>query len=252
MVLDQENPDIVIAAGDAAAKYPGKCRNFIIFRPDGKSKFWKNVAPEKRSALLTKVLHPEHPAIKYCGVANLTFPGQRQLVPPEQAVVLAVNEYNTPLICKTANGNDQAYVVNLDPAKSDFFLEVAFPVMVYSMALDLTGRTAGTNRNFATGEYLSLPGDATAVVTPAGKTLPGGKPAPLNEPGFYRIDAAGRKPELAAASLRSAAASLLDNSKMQSTAGPVESGMSLSSILLGFAIALLALECVLYHRRKVG
>ncbi len=251
MTLDQENPDVVVASGDAAEKYPGKCRKFVIFNPGGKTKFWKSVSPEK-SALITKVLHPDHPAIKYCGIASLTFPGQKKIVPPEQTVVLAENEHGNPLIYKASAGKDQAFVVNLDPAKSDFFLEVAFPVMVYSMALDLTGRTTEKSRNFATGDIFKVSGNTKNIVTPSKIILPPAKQVCLDETGFYQLEKPDGKPELIAVSLRSPADALLDNSQVKSTAGPVEAGISLSSILLGIAIALLALECVLYHRRKVG
>ena len=69
----------------------------------------------------------------------------------------------------------------------------------------------------------------------------------LERAGFYKF---GDK-ELAAA-LLSPKESLIDNSKIKTTAKAIESGIPLSYYLFTFALLLLILEEILYNYRKVG
>ncbi len=125
---------------------------FIIFNPSGKSDFWKDILPEKKSAALPEVAVPDHPSVKFCNMDNIDFSSAKNIIPPENAVIIVKSVNGIPLLYKTEFSGKKAYVINIDPSESDFFLDVSFPVLLYSMALDLSGHLKEDQPVYASAE----------------------------------------------------------------------------------------------------
>ena len=222
MTLVNDSPEVTILSGKSKADNS----KLIIFNPQDKSPFWKSVE-EKGTPGLVKVKIKEHPAIRFANLDLLEVDGVRNIVPPENALVIAETVDKKTLIYKAVVKDKSAYVINFDPLKANFFLNVNFPVLLCSMVMDLVGRTDVLPSVYRTGTKFD------------GKLL--------ERVGFYKFD----DKELAAA-LLSSRESLIDNSKVNSTAKAIESGIPLSYCLFAFALLLLILEEILYNYRKVG
>jgi len=70
----------------------------------------------------------------------LEIDGIRDIVPPDNALIIAETVDKKALIYKTIIKDKIAYVINFDPLKANFFLNVNFPVLLCSMVMDLLGR----------------------------------------------------------------------------------------------------------------
>jgi len=227
----------------------------IIFRPEGRSVFWKGISGEP-DFVIPRVLLADHPALRFVDLNGITFAGVRKIIPPENAVILVRDSEGIPLLYKTATRNQSAYVVNMDPEESDFFLSIYFPVLIYSMALDLTSLKTDEQLNLEVGELFhagSPPPRNLEITDPKGenRSLSAGEAMAFDWAGFYRI-LGFKKDKFLAVSLRHPAEGLLDNSSVKATVKPIRKGISLTELLLMAALLILILEEVLYHRRKVG
>ena len=218
----ENSPEVAVLSG----KVTVSAERLIIFNPKGKSIFWKS-GKEGEAPGLVKIKLEDHPSVRFVNLNTVEVDGIRDITPPENAVVIAETIGGKALIYKSTVGDKTAYVVNFDPLKANFFLNVNFPVMLCSMLMDLAGRK-----------------ETPPSVYPTGTVLPEGT---LDRVGFYQF---GNKE--AAAALLNARESLIDNSKVKATAKAVESGIPLSYYLFAFALLLAVLEEILYNYRKVG
>jgi von Willebrand factor type A domain/Aerotolerance regulator N-terminal len=222
MTLVNDSPEVTVLSEKAKAK----SSKLIIFNPRGKSAFWKSTG-KKDFPGLVKIKTKGHPAVRFANLDMLEVDGIRDIVPPENALIIAETVDKKALIYKTIIKEKSAYVINFDPLKANFFLNVNFPVLLCSMVMDLVGREEVLPSVYRTGTKVD------------GKIL--------ERVGFYKF---GDK-QLAAA-LLSSSETLIDNSKVKSTAKAIESGIPLSWYLFAFALLLLILEEILYNYRKVG
>jgi len=222
MTLADKSPEVTILSGEAKSE----TSKLIILNPRGKSIFWKSIGKETVPGLVkTKI--KEHPALRFANIDMLEIDGISDITPPENSLIIAESIDKKVLIYKTIVKDKSAYVLNFDPLKADFFLNVNFPVLLCSMVMDLVGREEALPSVYRTGvkvdEHI------------------------LKRVGFYKF---GDK-ELAAA-LLSSRETLIDNSKVKATVKPIESGIPLSWYLFAFALVLFILEEILYNYRKVG
>lgn len=254
MTLTQESPEVIITSGRNIGSQTSCPR--IIFNPTGSSPFWEELgAPCEPSPV--QVLIPDHPAIQFSDVEACAFDGHVLITPPQGAVVLAQTADGVPLIFKSVRDAGSAYVINMDPDRSEFFLSAYFPVMVYSMAKALTGKQSEQPACIRVGSYVNVPppakGQVISVTNPGGERaeLGTGRIGPLRELGFYEVKTT-RGTETLACSLLTPSESLLDNSEVADTTGPLPRGRSPSYFLIAAAILIAAVESMLYHRRRVG
>lgn len=243
-----EEPDIVIASGSV----DGKTSAQIIFKPYGLSSFWKNAGPLIEEAQPAKVLLPDHPGIRFCKLDDTLFKGVKKIDPPDNAVIVASTSDGVPLIYRTETTQGKAWVYNFDPEKSDFFLNLNFPLLVAGATADLSGRESLPPASFKTGSILSEKIAQTAggetVVFPDGTEKSTTDVLPeLSQAGFYQ---AGEK--TFAASLLSSQAAIASEKLPQVKNFTISGGLPWGLIFICLSIALIAAESMLYHRRKAG
>ena len=222
MALVSDSPEVSVLSEKADTKNS----RLIIFNPRGNSVFWKSTG-KKDTPGLVKIKLKEHPAVRFSNLDMIEVDGIRDIVPPDNALIIAETVDKKALIYKAVIKDRSAYVINFDPLKANFFLNVNFPVLLCSMVMDLAGREETPPSVYRTGSVVD---DRT-----------------LKRAGFYKF---GDK-ELAAA-LLSLRETLIDNSKVKDTAKAIESGIPLSYYLFILAILLVILEEILYNYRKVG
>jgi hypothetical protein len=225
-----------------------------VFAPAGNSPFWKQVSGEPFEAAARVVL-PSHPLMKYIDMDGVIVHGVRDIRLPDQAVVLAETDEGAPLIYKTTQQGRSAYVLNFDPAENHFFLHPLFPVMVWSIAHELMGGGLDASSSLPPGSAVVLPSGLSAgtVSLPSGEELlySEGRFGMLEQFGFYRFSGDDGLLDLACSGVP-VVESGLDNSGISGAEVALISAFPLSEWFLGAAVFLLALECTLYHRRKVG
>ncbi len=232
-VPNSKNPDIVIMSGN-----PGgvSSPNLLIFAPNGDSKFWKKTGKPLDDAQPVKTLLPEHPGVRYCKLNDLQLKGVRELTPPDNAIIIAATPGGLPLIYRVKVGNQTAWVCNFDPEQSEFFLNLNFPLLVASVAADLSNRTNTYPATFKTG-----------TVLPERLQKIQGAPVEFTTPGFFRI---GNADFAASLISRKTAVEPVTRDKIKNF--QLKAGLSLSFLLICLAIVLVASESILYHRRKAG
>ena len=223
--------------------------NKIIFAPQGTSPYWQG-EPRPLDNTLPKVLLPEHPAIKFCPLDTLTFDGAQEISAPKNSVILVENEDKTPLLYKTTVEGTNAIVVNMDPAKAQLYFNIYFPVLVYSLSYDLSGRDDMKKSNHLTGDILELP-IVQNLQGPSGELDSEQKLLKLNEVGFYQFTKAGKEEQFAV-SLNNKFESSVFNKLSKSNAKAINSSFPIGDALLIVALILIACEAMLYHRRKLG
>mgnify|MGYP004142152075 FL=1 len=243
-----DNPDIVITSGSTSPHAKAQ----MIFNPTGKSAYWKKTGTELKESKPAKVLLPDHPGIRFCKLDDILFKGVKNLEPADNAVIVASTSDWIPLIyrCETAQG--KAWIYNFDPGKSDFFLNLNFPLLVAAATADLSGRESLPPASFKTGsiltEKLIKQAGSDKIVYPDGseKSIDS-TPVELNRAGFYRIG----KETLAASLLSNQSASPLGKD-IPAKNFVLNAGLPWGLILICLSIALMAAESMLYHRRKAG
>jgi hypothetical protein len=212
---------------------------------------------EPLESAIPRVRVADHPVLRHLDAAGMNFAGARKIIPADGALVLVESDQAVPLLYVVNAGGRSAVVVNMNPVDAEFFYSAWFPVLVYGAATHLAGREESLASTYQPGATIPLPGagdeGSTTIVGPDGKpvTASGRKFGPLEQPGFYQLrNKSGEW--FAAVNLLSPGESLLDNAPVQSSMGPIASGLPPYLILTVTAIVVLILESLLYHRRKVG
>ena len=252
LLLTNTEPDLELFRGNAdSASAP----RLAVFAPAGSSPFWSGISGEPVEAAVRVVL-PSHPLMRYANLDGRVVGGIRQIEPPGQAVVLAETDEGVPLIYKTSQEDRTVYVLNFDPAQNDFFLTPLYPVLVWSLASELMGLEQDHPPSIRAGGVAQMPTDM-----PEGEVRPpegdGFRYAnrhvgPLSQFGFYEVSS-GEKQRVIACSTPPISESNLDNSAVVGISDAARAaGFPLAEWFLVAALLLFALECVLYHRRKVG
>ncbi len=229
--------------------------DFLAFRPAGQSPWWSEVGDEIE-VKLPRATDEDHPVIRHIDVTSIPFVGARRVTLSPAAEILVRAEDDTPLIWRMSQAGKSAVVVNLDPLDSNFYFSAWFPVLVYSSATHLAGRTDELKSTWRTGEVATLPGKDNSTST---LTLPGGETTTLEntrnttmrQTGHYEIQNDAGQWQ-AACSLLSPRETLIDNQKVQANLKPIRRGWSPVAWLTIAAILFVTCESVLFQRRKVG
>ena len=222
MELDNKSPELKVVSGVGDSEVSKQ----LIFNPEGESLFWKSLKGKGQPALV-KIKLNDHPSVKYANLDTLEIDGVKDIVPPDNALIIAETVSGKPLIYKTTIKQQTAYVFNFDPLKANFFLNVNFPVLLCSTVMDLAGRKEALPSVFRTGSTFEN--------------------KILDRIGFYKF-----KDKEVAAALLNDRESNIDNSKLKATAKPVESGIPLAYFLYALALLLVVFEEILYNYRKAG
>ena len=154
---DRQNSQLLIGQKTIPLEPENTGPNLLIFQPDGQSPWWQSLG-EAIEVALPRAIDETHPAIRHIDVTTIPFVGAKQIELPPGADVWVEAEDGTPLIYKTTRSGTSAVVVNLDPLDSDFYFSAWFPVLVYSTARHLAGRSEKIKSTYAAGESASIPG----------------------------------------------------------------------------------------------
>jgi hypothetical protein len=247
----EENAQFVLGKGTAP-----DAPMAVIFQPTGTSTWWKSVG-EPVEVGAARVKTADHPVLRHLEATGINYTGARQIEPADGALVLVESETSVPLIYTMNANGKSALVVNLDPVAAEFYFSAWFPVLIHGAATHMAGREESLLATYASGSTIPLPGsretDVTNLEGPAGDdvAVTGKRSAALVKPGFYTLRNPGGEWQ-AAVSLLAAPESLLDNSALQSNLRPIAQGMPPYLLLTLLGVAVLVVESLLYHRRKVG
>lgn len=250
-------PDSDASLGSTQVDSNDRRRDLLIFQPEGKSPWWET-AGEEVIVTVPRAVDESHPVVRHLNVSAMSFIGARRLTVPAGAEVLVVAEDDTPLIYRVSRAGQNAVIVNMNPVAADFFLSAMFPVVVYSSATHLAGRSEAIPSTLPTGEYAKIPGAGirspeSKMVDPAGKesttrsTLLG----PMMMVGHYEVDNDGGNWTLGC-SLIDLGETLVNNDQIKDTSLPINKGFSPASWLTLLALLVIVAESILYQRRKVG
>ena len=224
----------------------------LIFKPQGESIFWNSLSPVETNQLVKSTEEPDA-VLRYCDLEGLSFTGVQEIELKENARVLLESMDGLPLIVQSFEQGRSAYILNFDPEESNLFLNIQFPVLLYSLIRDsYYHNKADLRRNYVVGERLNLENSSqwqSPLKTPL--NLNESKELQLTEAGFYEVT-------FKDGSKQKYSVSLLN--KTESQIKKVIEGAQVTQIrnyplrtyLLIFAIVLFVLESMLYHRRKIG
>ncbi|MDF7800295.1 BatA domain-containing protein [Pontiellaceae bacterium B1224] len=251
LMLTDENPALTLYRGEVDA---ASTERLAVFAPTGASAFWQSVSGEPTEAT-ARVLLPEHPLARYADLDGMVFNGVRDIVPPEQSIVVVETDDGTPLVYKTSSDGSTAYVFNFDPALNHFFLHPLFPVLIWSTAAELMNLEDAPYSMLPAGAVAELPAgfEVGEVSTPDGEVIAfsGGRFGPLERFGFYEVTSGTNRLTVACGGAPVAESGMAATIEVEDVA-VVTGGFPLSDWFLAAALLLMALECALYHRRKVG
>lgn len=249
----QGNADVVLTNGAIP-----QADRAIIFGLQESSSWCGQVGPEI-SDVLAKVKIEDHPMLADCDIDSIPFMGAREVTLPEDSLVIVETSTRVPLIYRVRRGRRMALVINMDPVESEFYYSAWFPVLVYNGARHLMGRQETWPSACSVGDSISIPevpyGSEMTTVTIADSEasvhMSGVSYGPIRKAGFHTLENAAGQWSVGV-NLFASTETLLDNRNAIDTSLPLNRGLPLSLILAIIALLLLLIECVLYHRRKVG
>jgi hypothetical protein len=232
--------DLTIATGAA----PDDGRS-LVFAPTGDSPFWSSPG-EEVEVLAVESKIKSHPLIRNLDLESLRFEGARRIEPAAGSLILAASESGVPLVWKSQVDRRTAVVVNLDPARGDFFLSPWFPAMLHDAAFHLAERERPLLSVYPTGTRLVMNG----AFTDPGETITRDE-IRIERRGRHRFEHAGQSAPFGGA-LLDPYESRLDGSGPVANAGDIARGQPFAFWLIIIALTVLTAESLLYHRRKAG
>ncbi len=249
----EANADVVLTNG----LIPQANRAIILGIPENAG--WCGRAGPEVDDVLARIRIEDHPILADCDIDSIPFLGAREITPPACSLVIAETAAHVPLIYRVRQGARSALVVNMDPIESEFFYSAWFPVLVYNGARHLMGRQQTLPAACAVGDSVPIPTSSYGAETTTVTIDDGAEPIQLNGSTYGPIRRAGLHTLQntsgqwsVGANLFAASETLLDNHDAIDTSMPLNRGWPLSLILALIAAWLLLIECILYHRRKVG
>ena len=251
LTLVQDKADVVLANESAP-----EGDKLLLFHPKGAAPWWKDVG-EVVEVAAPRVMVKNHPALRYLDVTSMPFVGARQLTAPPGVEILVADDHGLPLIYTTRHDSRTAIVVNMDPVAAEFYFSAWFPVLVHSAATYLAGRENLLLATYHPGDLVPIPSasDDTAstwAAAPEESQEIRGKWLTLDDRLGYSELSNSAGQWFVGASLLAPSETLLDNKAAESTGEALSRGRSPTQWLTLLAIAILATESLLYHRRKVG
>ena len=231
----------------------------IIFNPSGESDCWILTGNSLNGdEIVPRVIDKDHAAFRYYDPTVIPFYGAKELILPKDGQPLLETDTGVALIWRVNRPDKDIIVVNIDPSQGEFYYSPFFPVMVYRMALSLASREKITTSTCSTNqlipEHIRKTTDPITMTNPLFYTTDPRKPEnlpPLTAAGFYTLKQQNKKTDISC-SLLNTKETLLNDSVLKSDAGPIRKGHSPSYWLTLTALAIVAAESILYHRRKVG
>lgn len=248
LILSSPETAEVLLTDDASAEG----EQLVIFGPKGDSVWWQEMGAELEPPV-PLVTAPTHPLLRHLEAEGINFAGARDLTAPDGSVVLVESESGVPLLYKARSGSRQAIVVNLDPQTSEFFLSPWFPVLVYDGARHLSGETVSLRSVYPTGTRITFPTkDSEAVTwTQPDESTSQATEGELRQVGLHQLKSGGRNQSFGVGLLQ-AEESLLTATGSAKSEISVPRGRLISWWLLLFALLIVSLESIFYHRRKLG
>lgn len=240
--LVDKNPDLVIAFGQPADT--GRAQ--IIFAPQGQSEFWEQ--SDQSVEFYGDLNYPGEKAdvLKFSKLEELELSGIEAIKPKPGVAVLAETAAGIPLVMRKFDGAQRLYILNFDPAASNLFTNVQFPVLIYSLAKSLSAQEIMPYLNMSSLEMsYHLPDFATYQPLQATATPP---TESASRCGFYSTS--GEKANTYGVSLLNAHESNLAGLDGQ-TFGQIQNPWPVRRWLLIAALLIVVLESVLYHQRRV-
>lgn|GEM_PF-2708133 len=227
----------------------------ILFGTTQSSKYWLLKDEVFVSPILLNEVTENHRIMRYMKAETLKVKDARNLTLAKGVLPILIDENQSPILFKINEIDQKMVVLNFDLHRSDFFLNVNFPILVHNICQDLASRTNDVSAAYQVGDYVSFSSNPENIVitTPSGVRNPeiGQSYGPLLEKGFYQLTK-NQKSQLIAVGVSPEEESNLNNAKTQTTLQPISSGLPISYYLVFVAISLVLLELILYHRRKVG
>ncbi len=250
----ESQPDVTLAVGQTAT-----VERQIIFAPQGDRPWWLRLG-QSLEDVMPRLLIEDHPVLRHCDLQDVPFVGARALEAPAGAVILAENRDHVPLLYTVRQGTQRAVVFNMDPAAAQFYFSAWFPVSVYNSARVLMGREETYDATTPTDHRIVSP--STWDTNSLDVRGPGPEQithwdirtrglGPLSRIGFYQWQQPDQTTDVGV-SLLSDADSRVNRPDVLDTHQPIARGWPLSVYCALLALVVLALECGLYHRRKVG
>ncbi|MEL7498168.1 MAG: BatA and WFA domain-containing protein [Planctomycetota bacterium] len=256
---DQSQIQITQATTSSSdAKLGSSVPDVVLFKPEGESPWWNSLGDEIE-VTLPRAIDESHPVIRHLDIASIDFVGARRIEAPAGAEIWVAAEDDTPLIYRTARAGQNVIVVNMDPLVSNFYFSSWFPVLIYSSATHLAGRSESLSSSYPSGQIATIPGvepgnqSRTTIVKPNGEEFETSASllGPLDQLGHYQLaNRAGQWPT--ACSLLSPTETAIDNPQLEDTSQPVNRGYSPTNWLTLIALMVILVESILYQRRKVG
>ncbi len=228
----------------------------ILLGPSGDSPWWDGLGGEIEVAAPRLVVE-NHPVLRHIDPTTIRFVGARRLAAPSGSQVLVESEDGIPLIYVVTRSGSSAVVLNLDPVAAEFYYSAWFPVLIHSAAVHLAGRDEPLLAVYTPTATVPVPGagneSLSRLKSPDGnwEDVVSDRLAQLDTLGFYELDT-NQQPWLLASSMLSAQETMLNADEIEETARPIEQGSAPAHNLALFAVLLLTVESLLYHRRKVG
>lgn len=223
--------------------------NAIIFlQPTTSNKFFK-IMDGKPFETIAKVKLEKHPVLKFASIEGSRFSGVQNIELIEGSIVLVEDLNGVPLIWKCNVGDQKAYVMNFDFDSSVFFLNVNFPILLYSMSVDLSDINEWTLPYWKTGDSIPIL-KKTEVKLPNQKLkMVSEKIHPLDQIGFYELT---NEKQVLPVNLFSSFDSQLDPKNFKDSLQGISIGYPISYYLIIITLIIIILEMIAYHKRWVG
>ncbi|MEM7699353.1 MAG: hypothetical protein AAF236_13230 [Verrucomicrobiota bacterium] len=229
----------------------------VLFAPAGESSLWESLGEEIAVAVPRAVVE-DHPALRHVDVESMLFGGAREIVAPEDAIVLVESEAAIPLVYQTRREGSTTLVVNLDPVAAEFYFSAWFPTLVFSASTTLAGREEPPLATYRVGDSFPIPGardgETSDLVVPGALeaiTLSEDRWGPAELLGFYDVESPGGQWSLSS-SLLSLGETGQGSAQLTDSLESLAMGRGIPYWLIAICILLLTGESILYHRRKVG
>ena len=252
LLLTDSQPDIILATGSPAAE--GRS---IVFSPQPSQGWWGKFT-EPLENVLPRVIIEGHPLLEHCDIGAIPFMGARDVNLSRDNLVLVENTDHVPLIYRVRDANNSAVIVNMNLRDSDFYYSAWFPVLVYNAARHLMGRSDSICSSYATGSVVPIIGasenEITTVTMKEDKIFLehcGTEYGPVRKLGHYTFSNSAGQWQFGSG-LFDESETMINNDDISDTSRPINRGASPSVLLGTLALLILPIECILYHRRKVG
>ncbi len=263
--ITQATPEITVCQTvedfqSLTASLPKSQKNkAIIFNPSADSSFFQGDNTElETGSYVIKAIQKDDPALRFYDVTTIPFYGAKKIQPTQSTQVIAETDNGIGLIWRMTDGNKDCLIVNMDPGQSNFYFSPYFPVMIYRMALTLSGdeginvasyHTNSIYNSPNTKEKINLTPPTNTQISTTNKTI--ATSSPLTQTGFYTLNKPNSQ-QFIGCSLLNANETLVNPNDIKSTIKPIKKGHSISHWLIIAALLIAAIESLLYHRRKVG